>query len=170
MEKFPYTSEKKSCKYALIWGKILKKPVRSDTWWSHDRTRLWNAANTNLLKEKVTIRIFGVCPISPTNGQEVWRGKTRLHQGMLRERMEGGWKKWGRCCWPGWRWEVKEVKYVFCLPMLHDSYYAWTMVWTLDVGTHWNVKACHAYKAWTQHFQPSSQAHRAWCWVTINFS
>jgi hypothetical protein len=50
-------------------------------------------------KAGIAIRIFGVCPISPTNGQKS-EGKTRLHRGMLRERMGGGWvKKWtGSVC------------------------------------------------------------------------
>jgi hypothetical protein len=35
---------------------------------------------------------------------------------------------------------MKEVKGVFRLLVLLESFYAQTMVWTLDVGTRWDVK------------------------------
>jgi hypothetical protein len=35
---------------------------------------------------------------------------------------------------------MKEVKDMFRILMLLDSYYAQTMVWTLDIGTHWDIK------------------------------
>ena len=91
-------------------------------------------------REEVAIRIFGVYPVSPANGQEVWRGenKTTLRH-TKRENGRRVGEKMRQMLSAGMKVGEGESEGKFCFLMLLNSCYAQTMVWTLDIRTRWEV-------------------------------
>jgi len=155
-------------RFSKVWGKILGELSGAahgvghvtGTSVEHNKRDAWK------WKARIMIRIFRACPVSPTNRQKVWRGKTRLHQGTLRERMGGGWvKKWTDSICQSVGWGRREGKHVFFSPFLtiiaHRPQWHQASKYIEEMS-----KSHRAYKAQTQLFWPGSQARLAYCWVT----